>query len=150
MATYLKHAAGLASRRIGDEEVIVSPKAGKIWSLNPAGTYIWELLDGSQDEASLAADLAACRGLDPSAAVDELRCFTELLQQRGLLVASEGHTPQGSRSARAAKSPPESCGHPPSLVREEELQVLAGACGSGHTGQGAACMLFGSCAVGFS
>ena len=47
MARYAVHSPGLASRQIGGEEVVVSPRAGKVWTFNAAGAFLWELADGS-------------------------------------------------------------------------------------------------------
>ncbi len=150
MAKYLVHSPALASRRIGEEEVIVSPRAGKVWSLNPAGALVWELADGSQETEKIAAMLSRCRKLSVPAAVEELERFTESLVEIGLLEWREAPGAESKRSRRAAQHPPAELSDAPELIHEEQLQVLAGACDSSHSGQGAACMLFGSCASGFS
>ena len=150
MAKYLVHSAGLASRRIGDEEVIVSPRAGKVWSLNPAGALVWELADGSREAEELAGALARCRGVAPASAREELQEFSATMVELGLMAWRGVPGAPGPRSRRAAENLPESLPAAPGLVHEEQLQVLAGACDSNHSGQGAACMLFGSCASGFN
>jgi hypothetical protein len=150
MAKYLIHSPGLASRRIGDEEVIVSPRAGKVWSLNQAGALIWELADGSVERDELAATLAECRGVEPEAAGRELDGFAETMTQLGLATWRQVPGVRGNRSRRAAERPPRELAEAPKMLHEEPLQVLAGACDSSHSGQGAACMLVGSCTSGFN
>ena len=150
MAKYLVHSPALASRRIGGEEVIVSPRAGKVWSLNPAGALAWELADGSRELEEIAAVLARPRKLSAPAAAAELEHFAESLVALGLAEWREAPGAESKRSRRAAEHPPEELAAAPELVHEEQLQVVAAACDSSHSGQGAACMLFGSCGVGFS
>ena len=150
MAKYPVHAQGIASRRIGDEEVIVSGRAGKVWALNEAGALFWELADGSRDMSEIAGLVARCRRIEDVQVEDEINSFSEDMAERGLLAWREAPGEPGRRSRRAAESLPEKLPAPPCVVHEEELQVLAGACDSSHSGQGAACMLFGSCVSGFS
>jgi hypothetical protein len=150
MAKYLLHSRGLASRRIGAEEVIVSPRAGMVWSLNPAGALVWELADGSMELAEMAGVLAASRGLAAAAAAEEIEDFAQRLEGLGLVEWRELPGAPGARSRQAAAEPPAGLAAPPDLLHEERLQVLAAACDSNHSGQGAACMLLGSCASGFS
>jgi len=152
MARYLVHAPGLASRSIGGEEVIVSPRAGKVWSLNPAGALVWELADGSMELEEIARVFSIARGADPAAAMEEIEEFAAGLVQMNLMSWREVPSTPTARTRRAAESAPGEgeLSEPPALVHEEQLQVLAGGCDSSHSGQGAACMLVGSCASGFS
>ena len=150
MVRYLNHSHGLASRRIGEEEVIVSPRAGKVWSLNAAGALIWEMADGSRSEEEIIEALSSCRGIDQGSAAAEFQGFLQAVEQRQLIEWSVQRRPCGPRSRKISEFPPGKLAEAPELVHEEELQVLAGACDSSHSGQGAACMLFGSCASAFS
>ncbi len=150
MAEYLTHSKGLASRRVGDEEVIVSPRAGKVWSLNPAGTLVWELADGSMEKSELADALARARGVDTAAAAAELEAFAEQMLENALVRWRESGSARSERSKRAAETAPARLPEAPCLLHQEQLQVLAGACDSNHSGQGAACMLVGSCASVFN
>jgi len=150
MARYLTHAKGLASRRIGEEEVIVSPRAGRVWSLNPAGALVWELADGSQDHGELAAALAAARGLEPEAAAAEVEKFASVMSEAGLMEWRDLPGERTTRSQRAEKAPTGRLLDAPALLHQEQLQVLTGACDSNHSGQGAACMTLGSCASVFN
>jgi len=149
MSRYPVHGPGLASRLVGGEEVVVSPRAGKIWVLNAAGAYLWELADGSTELEELAGMLARARGSDRGVALEEIEAFTQDLAARGL-VTWRAVPSAGSARARRAASAPAEFAEPPAVVAEEPLQVLAGACTSGTNGQGTLCMVFGSCAIGFS
>ncbi|MHC4917573.1 MAG: PqqD family protein [Planctomycetota bacterium] len=146
MSRYLSHSRGLASRRIGDEEVVVSPRAGKVWSLNEAGALVWELADGSLEAEAISGKLSACRHVGPATAADELDRFAVSMIDLGLMEWRDAPTERSSRSRRAEESLPPDLAEAPGVIHEEQLQVLAGACDSNHSGQGAACMLFGSCA----
>ena len=150
MPGYLTHSKGLASRRIGEEEVIVSPRDGKVWSLNPAGALMWELADGSLRQEELAEILARSRGVDLRTAAAELAGFAEIMIDMGLLERREAPGERSSRSKRAAEVLPATLCEGPGTLSEEKLQVLAGACDSNHSGQGAACMTLGSCASVFT
>jgi hypothetical protein len=147
MSRYLRHTAGLASRLVGDEAVIVSPRAGKVCSLNMAGSLLWELADGSRDEAALADALRAAGrtgGGGGSGAEEELSTFASGMIERGIMEWADQPAGPGRRAQKAAERLRGKLTDQAAVIREEPLQVLAGACTSGHSGQGAACMMFGS------
>jgi len=150
MARYATHCPGLASRPVGGEEVVVSPRAGKVWALNAAGAFLWELADGSLELDELAGLLALARGTDRGQALEEMEVFTDDLVARGLLAWRQVPCAGGARARRAAEHPPRELAEPPRVLVEEPLQVLAGGCDSAHNGNWGACMSFGSCAVAFS
>mgnify|MGYP000916667919 CR=1 FL=1 len=150
MARYAMHMPGLASRMIGGEEVVVSSRAGRIWSLNPAGAFLWELSDGSFELDDLAGMLAIARGIDRGQATEEIEAFTDDLVARGLFGWREVPSVPSRRAARAAGHPPKGLAEPPRVLAEESLQVLASTCDSSHSGNGTSCMLFGTCSVAFN
>lgn len=77
-----KRAAGIASRRIGEETVLVSPKTGKVFVLNETGSLIWEMCDGKRSVDELAAYLAADFGILPEqAGADVLELIQELAKR---------------------------------------------------------------------
>ncbi|MDD5730491.1 MAG: PqqD family protein [Candidatus Omnitrophica bacterium] len=45
----VKQNANIAFRVIGDEALIVNPKDGLIYPLNPTATRVWQLLDGQKN-----------------------------------------------------------------------------------------------------
>ncbi|HOX05927.1 MAG TPA: PqqD family protein [Planctomycetota bacterium] len=140
MARYPTHAPGLASRLVGGEEVVVSPRAGRIWTFNAAGALVWELADGSHEVEEIATLLAGARGIDRGQAHDEIEAFGDELAARGLLGWGQVPGVTSRRAKRAAGSPPSGLAEPPRVMVEDKLQVLAGACISGHTTDGALCM----------
>mgnify|MGYP001041970474 CR=1 FL=1 len=150
MPRYLAHTRGLASRRIGDEEVVISPRAGKVWTLNAAAALVWELADGALSVEALGGTLADCRHVSPIAAAEELEQFAKRMIGLGIMEWRDAPGRRSQRSRRAEDALPPELRDAPRLTREAPLQVLAGACDSNHSGQGAACMLFGSCASGWT
>ena len=150
MARYPIHSPSLASRRVGAEGVIVSPRAGKVWALNEAGALLWEMADGSFELQEMADKVESARGLPRGGALEEVGQFFEDLAARNLIAWREVPGVGGARARRAAGSVPASLAAPPAVISEEPLQVLAGACNSNHTGQAPLCMTFGSCTTGWS
>jgi hypothetical protein len=150
MARYAVHSPGLASRQVGTEEVVVSPRAGKVWAFNAAGAFFWELADGALELEELGGMLAAARGIDRGQALEEIEAFTDDLVARGLLSWRQVPSAGGARARRAAERPPRELAEPPRVSVEEPLQVLAGGCDSNHNGNPGACMTFGNCATIYS
>jgi hypothetical protein len=150
MPRYPIHSPSLASRRVGSEGVIISPKAGKVWALNEAGALLWEMADGSFELQEMAGRIEAARGLAQGGVLDEVGQFFEDLAARNLVFWREVPGVGGARARRAAESVPAALAEPPAVISEEPLNVLAGACNSGHTGQAPLCMAFGSCVTGWS
>lgn len=145
MPKYAVHTPGLASRLIGGEEVIVSPKTSRVWVLNSAGAHVWELADGSLEFDEIAGRLAASRGIDAAAAHEELDALCQDLANRGLLIWRQAPGAPSARSQRAAALRPK-LPEPPRMLAEETLQVVAGLCDSGYSGLGF-CMTWPTCAA---
>jgi len=77
-----RRAAGIASRKIGEETVLVSPKTGKVFVLNQTGSLIWGMCDGERSVDELATHLAAEFGvLREQAGTDVLELIEELAKR---------------------------------------------------------------------
>ena len=148
MARYAAHAPGLASRLIDGEEVVISSRTRKVWALNPAGAFLWELADGSGELEDLAALLAVARGIDRGQAREEIEAFGADLATRGLLVWREVPGAAGRRARRFAARLPRGLSEAPRVMIEEPLQVLAGGCDSSTSPSGS-CKDWPTCVAGF-
>lgn len=82
------HTPGVVSRVIDGEAVLVDPKQGMVRVLNPTGARIWELIDGQDTIAGLAAALAAEYGIEPARAQADVLVFCADLLRRGVLMVT--------------------------------------------------------------
>ncbi len=80
-----RRAPGIASRKIGEETVLVSPKTGKVFVLNETGGLIWEMCDGERSVDQVAAHLAAEFGILPEQAGEDVLGLIQELAKRGLV-----------------------------------------------------------------
>jgi len=77
------------TRTIDGLAVIMDPREGKVLSLNPVGTLIWEMADGKNSREEILA--AVCSEFDVSSelASSDLAEFVETLAGKNLLLAEE-------------------------------------------------------------
>jgi hypothetical protein len=80
------HHPRTASRVFGGEAVIISPTANMVRMLNPVGSRIWELVDGSRTVEDIAQVLAGEFDVDLSHARDSVALFLQELAGKELLV----------------------------------------------------------------
>ena len=80
---------GIVSRMVDGEAVLVDPKQGMVRVLNPTGARIWELIDGRQTVAELAAGIAAEYGIETPRAQADTIAFCEDLVRRDVLTVSK-------------------------------------------------------------
>lgn len=90
MTTVPRKADGFLSRSIGDETIIVPVRGGvgdldAIFTLNPVGATIWNLIDGATPLDRLAAAVSAEYEVTPEAARGDVDRFLQTLAERGLL-----------------------------------------------------------------
>lgn len=80
-----RRAAGVVSRSVDREMVLVHAGQNKVRALNPVGARLWQLADGSRSVADLARIIAGEYVVDlPQAEADAAR-FCRELAERGLL-----------------------------------------------------------------
>lgn len=77
---------GLLSREIDDELVLVDPRDGEAYLLNPMGASILDLCDGRTPLASIVAEIASTLGTPEAEVAPEVEKFVGDLAARGLLV----------------------------------------------------------------
>lgn len=75
-----------AARVFGGEAVIISPAEGMVRMLNPVGSRIWELADGTRTADEIAAALVAEYEVDLDHARASVATFLAELESKGLIV----------------------------------------------------------------
>ncbi len=76
---------GLAHQEVEGQAVIVNAHGGEILVLNESGAFLWTLLDGEHDVASLRARLTDDFEVDEEQARQDVDEFLSALQERGAL-----------------------------------------------------------------
>ena len=79
------HHPQTASRVFSGEAVIITPAENKVRMLNPVGSRIWELADGTRTVDAIATMLAAEYEVDPAHARQSTQNFVADLVAKSLL-----------------------------------------------------------------
>lgn len=83
-----------AYREVAGEAIIVSPKDGTFIVLNPAGSLIWSLADGSRDFDLIVEAVVKAFDVTRARAEADARTFLEGLRRKGMLDESSGPAPR--------------------------------------------------------
>lgn len=75
----------LAERLIDGEALIVNAERGEIVVLNATGAFLWPLLDGTRDVATLVTLTCDEFDVDPAIARADVEIFLSSLDERGAL-----------------------------------------------------------------
>ena len=67
------------------ECVLLEPSEGRVLALNPLGSGLWELLDGTRDATELAQILVEATGVAPERATADVTALLERLGAEGFL-----------------------------------------------------------------
>ncbi|MDJ0753047.1 MAG: PqqD family protein [Ardenticatenaceae bacterium] len=87
---YPSQVPGLLSQKTEDGIVIVSPSKGQLRVLNPIGSVIWMMLDGSKSIKELEKELCQrYKDIDPQQISYDLFKFLQELMNRGLILGIE-------------------------------------------------------------
>jgi len=73
----------IASRTIGGKAVLVDPQSGKMLTLNPVGTHIWDAL-GDSSVGEIAAAIEKDFDVSYDDALRDAVAFLDTLLERGL------------------------------------------------------------------
>ena len=74
-----------AWRVIAGEAVVLALDSKTLRGLNPAGSRVWELIDGRRSTEEIAAQLVEEFEVDPARAREEVETFVRQLLSNGLL-----------------------------------------------------------------
>jgi hypothetical protein len=75
--------AGLESRTVDDEVIVLDPGGGRVHHLNPSATYIWHRCDGRHSASDIATELAKAYGeAHDKVLADVLNTIAELGRQK--------------------------------------------------------------------
>ena len=85
MSAPAKNPARFVETRIEDETVVMLLATGDFFSLRDSAAAIWHLIDGSRDEAQIAAELAAVYDAAPADLAPDVAAFVDELRGAGLL-----------------------------------------------------------------
>ncbi|MDY0004618.1 MAG: PqqD family protein [Polyangia bacterium] len=80
---------GLLSREIDDELVLVDPRSGEAYLLNPMGSSVLDLCDGRSTIAEIILEISSTLGAPEEEVAAEVRKFVADLAGRGLLVEGD-------------------------------------------------------------
>lgn len=76
---------GIGERIIDGEALLVNAEGGEILVLNEVGSFVWTLLDGAHDVASIAARVVEEFDTDAATARADLEAFLTHLKSRDAL-----------------------------------------------------------------
>lgn len=85
MATLTKSTNKFAETRIDDEVVLMHVDTGHFHALKDTGLAIWDLIDGTRDEAAICAELQRQFDVSADECSREVHQFTSDLRSAGFL-----------------------------------------------------------------
>ncbi len=80
------HHSRTASRIFSGEAVVITPAENKVRMLNPVGSRIWELVDGSRSVAEIVVVLTSEYDVDPQHAQRTTLELLDALAEKDLIV----------------------------------------------------------------
>jgi predicted Rdx family selenoprotein len=84
--TYVLRSSAIASRVLGDEAIVMSPADSTLFSINVAGTAIWEAMDGKTPLAQIVKEkICTIFDVDLEPALKDAERFVERLSQHGIV-----------------------------------------------------------------
>ena len=78
---------GIGERIIDGEALLVNAEGGEILVLNEVGSFVWTLLDGEHDVASIASLVADEFDVEPATAREDIDAFLTHLKSRDALAS---------------------------------------------------------------
>lgn len=86
----------VAARIVDGEAVVVLADAGQVNVLNPVGTRIWELADGTRSVGQIADAIVTEYEVTPQTALQDVTEFLQSLADARALVLQDAPIAQGS------------------------------------------------------
>ena len=83
----VRRSPGTASRVVGGEAIVLTPLEGKILTLNPTGTRIWEMLEGDVRVAAVIGTIQTEYAVPAATAAADVQDFLESMLERGMIEA---------------------------------------------------------------
>lgn len=78
----------LVTRTIAGEVVIMIPEKGRVLGLNEVGSFIWELIDGSNSIEDIRRALCREFEVDDTQAAVDINDFILVLKEKNLLITA--------------------------------------------------------------
>lgn len=86
-----------AYRTVDGVSLVVGGAEGKLRSLNPTGTFIWEKSDGKHTLAEIVRLVCQAFAVDYAQAAHDAEFFVRELEGKDMLVMIENHDPEGGK-----------------------------------------------------
>lgn len=83
---FYRRQKGIAYRMVGEEAVLVKSRDGKIITLNPTASLVWDKLDGKKGAEELAKEVCRKFGVGGETAQHDTKKFLRDLEKKGLTV----------------------------------------------------------------
>ena len=99
---YIARSTQVASRKLGDEMVIMSALDSTLFSLSDVAAVIWEAADGSTPLSEIARRVSAEFEVAPDAAYRDAETFVDELATHGIVRISERPIPPAARGTSEA------------------------------------------------
>lgn len=82
---YKRH-PDIAWREVAEESLVVDPRSGRIFPLNPVAAFIWKKLDGSLELGKIREEIEKEFEISREEAAQDLNQFVEELKQADLIL----------------------------------------------------------------
>ena len=101
-AVYIARATTVAARVLDGEMVIMSARDSTLFTLNPAGTIIWQSADGQTPLAEIVENrICAEFEVEPTEALKDAQSFVNDLASHGILHVSDAPIAAPSAGGKA-------------------------------------------------
>jgi methyltransferase-like protein len=81
----LQRNSSILWRELDGEAVLLSPSAGSSYNLNPVGTFIWKLLDGTHTPADIATAICEVYEVEFEQALQDVQAILADMRTNNLL-----------------------------------------------------------------
>ena len=99
---YIARSTHAASRKLGDEVIIMSALDSTLFSLSEVAALIWQAADGNTPLSEIVRRVAEEFEVSPDAAYQDAESFVDELAANGILRISDRPIPPAARGASEA------------------------------------------------